>query len=430
MNGLFIDPVRVPIGQFEIDSEHILETAFDRKKKRMELVCDPNYVNDIIGILKHHFGENPENLFNNDSNLEAISNLNDMLNKALKWKEIGILGEYNIQNRNISYYLPDTYREIVEIHERYHALHHLMKDNDKNIWKNFGDVPPFYQELLAQLFTWNYINNFRRDLIQPFLDLNENQPFIYQTWRIFENYSEFQIERLYWEIRERVTKSQPLGMLGEVNKIIKTINHPLHKKVGEVFHTFFNGKPEYDVIFDHACNEEKYQNIPLFVDKIDNNGRVLDEFEIIHAKANSTEITNVDILVTRNKEVVLICEIEESNVKPNHIIGKFFSVALSKYWGNIRDKGNLVKHINEGIIFIQVLDTKNLKEKSNKVAQWRNIENAINSQVVKDDLFDKIKYHLIDGKLDDFSKIDDQLTTILDDLFNNFTNNKYISESL
>jgi hypothetical protein len=176
--------------------------------------------------------------------------------------------------------------------------------------------------------------------------------------------------------------------------------HGFHKDIGSIFQIYFeNKKNEYKVILDHACDTNPNQNIPLFL-----------EYE----KSNSTEITNVDILITKNDKVVLICEIEASNVKPNHIFGKFLSVALSKYWSFNK---NLPKELGNDINFIQVLSSKNLnEEKSKKFEQWKNIHNKINSEIINNGLFNCKSYKIIFNEKNDIGVIERNLIDILDKL--------------
>jgi len=114
------------------------------------------------------------------------------------------------------------------------------------------------------------------------------------------------------------------------------MNHPLHKKVGEILKKLDNQK--YEVILDPACGGN--QNIPLFLTK---------------RKANDTEICNVDGLVMNRKidEVIAIIEIEESNITPVHLCGKFLVSALAKYF--IHENKNNKPYLLKDILFIHIL---------------------------------------------------------------------------
>jgi len=127
-----------------------------------------------------------------------------------KLMKVNILGEYLSEDRRIIYYrqAPELF-PITQIHERFHAIHHLTSDARNKVWVNFAKTDPFYKELLAQLFTYIYIRDFQPRLENTFLQLNERQPFIYKTFRIFQHYDQAQAEELYWIIRNR-NKSNPI----------------------------------------------------------------------------------------------------------------------------------------------------------------------------------------------------------------------------
>ena len=143
----------------------------------------------------------------------ANSNLDDVFNEfpecKITQKSFNILGEYYYQDKSIIYYQqsPDIL-EITKIHERFHAIHHLTVDDTNAIWDNFTEVAPFYQELLAQLFTYIFIKD-NDSLLDTFEQLNQNQPFIYKTFKIFKHYDQSQAEDLYWLIRNN-NKTNPL----------------------------------------------------------------------------------------------------------------------------------------------------------------------------------------------------------------------------
>jgi len=176
--------------------------------------------------------------------------------------------------------------------------------------------------------------------------------------------------------------------------------HSLHKEVGRVIKEYFDSFSGYTVILDPACDTTPKQNIPLFLEEV---------------KGNDSEITNVDIMVVKEDKVVLICEIEESNVKPNHIIGKFFSVALSKYWSkDYKNKAQELINLGNDIVFIQVLDTSKLViEKSKKPSQWRKIKHAIIQKLIEPNLFNCKEYDLIYGQVSNIKDIESELLNVL-----------------
>lgn len=176
-------------------------------------------------------GKLAERISSKISNHEEISELlNDeeifamLKDPKLKKSETEILGEYLSEERSIYYY--GDFREndvrlfdIVQIHERFHAIHHLALDEKGNIWDNFGSAPSFYKELLAQLFTFKVVEN-NNNHKESFLHLNERQSGEYRTWKIFESFSERQCEELYWEIRHRIVCKIGLGWLEKLSGLL------------------------------------------------------------------------------------------------------------------------------------------------------------------------------------------------------------------
>ena len=136
------------------------------------------------------------------------------------------------------------------------------------------------------------------------------------------------------------------------------MNHVLHEKLAKSISESFSSEPGYKVMLDKACGG--HRTLPLFMSKV---------------KRRDTEICDVDILVVKDGKVKAIIEIEESDVKPNQICGKFLTSALASFYSN--GKGPL-QDLNSPIAFIQVLDESKLKiDKTKKPGQWGNIEKAI-----------------------------------------------------
>jgi hypothetical protein len=77
----------------------------------------------------------------------------------------------------------------------------------------------------------------------------------------------------------------------------------------------------------------------------------------------------------------MIVEIEESNVKPTQICGKFLTSALSKYY--IHDtKRNEPIEMDDSVSFVQIVDTSKLvKDKTSKFKQWKALEESINRTI-------------------------------------------------
>jgi hypothetical protein len=97
------------------------------------------------------------------------------------------------------------------------------------------------------------------------------------------------------------------------------------------------------LIRDKACGGNQW--IPLFLSD---------------AKSRKTELCNVDLLVLKDNKIRLIVEIEESNVKPTQVCGKFLCSALSRYYIH-EAEGNIPVEMGANVAFIQVVDTCDLK---------------------------------------------------------------------
>ncbi|HIJ87328.1 MAG TPA: hypothetical protein HPP97_06520 [Desulfuromonadales bacterium] len=141
------------------------------------------------------------------------------------------------------------------------------------------------------------------------------------------------------------------------------MNHSLHKKIGAVIDNALKGHIQIRVIKDPACCTDSHdkQHIPLFVSEVKN---------------RSTRYCCVDLLILQDDKIRIIIEIEESDIKPTQICGKFLTSALSEYY--IHDKDDGSKEMGKSVTFIQVLDTSKLKDRSVKEEQFLELEKSIN----------------------------------------------------
>ena len=112
--------------------------------------------------------------------------------------------------------------------------------------------------------------------------------------------------------------------------------HPLHKEIADKLESIF---PPNSLVKDEACGGN--QRIPLFYDK---------------EKSRETEYCNVDLLVLKENKIKAIIEIEESNVKPTQICGKFLTSALARYYIHENKENEPVEMYN-CVAFIQIVDT-------------------------------------------------------------------------
>jgi hypothetical protein len=144
----------------------------------------------------------------------------------------------------------------------------------------------------------------------------------------------------------------------------EALKHPLHKKVAEYLYENLDCENVYcRLIKAPECGGAN--NIPLFTD-----------YDI---KSNATEYCNVDLMIVRNDKIHVIIEIEESDITPTRICGKFLTSVLSNYYSNNIKKEPPIEK-NENILFIQILDDEEAKkENSNKIPQGGNLEKSIRS---------------------------------------------------
>lgn len=138
-------------------------------------------------------------------------------------------------------------------------------------------------------------------------------------------------------------------------------NSLIHKTVGDILKKAVSAYANCTLLVDKACGGN--QRIPLFY---------------VANKTRAAEYCNVDLMILKENEVKTIVEIEESNVKPTQICGKFLTSALSNY--DIHDsKGNNPVRMADSVTFIQVVDTSKLvKGKTAKFKQWKALERSIN----------------------------------------------------
>lgn len=172
--------------------------------------------------------------------------------------------------------------------------------------------------------------------------------------------------------------------------------HPLHQAIGRLLDGVRRSLPEERraacvLIKDPACVSGPApdyvrvpQSIPLFCSK---------------EKGNDTEYCNVDALVLLDGEIKVIVEIEESALGPTQVFGKFLSSAAARNYIHDADGGGAVAKADE-VAFIQVMDTSDLKPRSSKRDQWRNIEASIRALPTLGSIR---HYHLLHGDENDFT---------------------------
>ena len=159
------------------------------------------------------------------------------------------------------------------------------------------------------------------------------------------------------------------------------MEHPLHKIVGQCIddHKFPNCK----IIKDPACGGQ--QNVPLFCSE---------------DKSNKTEYCNVDLLILKDNKIRVIIEIEETDITPTQICGKFLTSALSSYFIH-ESENDIPLGMSDSVSFIQILNTARLKAGAAKPNQWQNLQKSIMDTLpIKGSRIRE--YKLLYGNLSDF----------------------------
>lgn len=143
--------------------------------------------------------------------------------------------------------------------------------------------------------------------------------------------------------------------------------HPLHKKIAEWFVNKYKHESDVSIIKDSACGGK--QHIPLFIGKYED-------------KSRATNMCNVDLLVIKDNKIAIVVEIEESNIIPTQICGKFLTTVLSDYFSHRKQDGKPF-YFSDLPCFIQILDdSKLIKYKTSKDIQGKNIINSISKKIL------------------------------------------------
>ena len=168
--------------------------------------------------------------------------------------------------------------------------------------------------------------------------------------------------------------------------VVNKNKHPLHKLIGDMIRE--SEFPNYTIIRDRACGGN--QNIPLFCSPV---------------KSNQTEYCNVDLLILKYNKIRVIIEIEETDITPSQICGKFLTSALSSYFIH-STRNDVPIGMGDSVSFIQILNTSELKgDKTAKFNQWKNIQDSIKEIVpIKNSKIDD--YKLFFGDTSSFTEED------------------------
>ena len=161
------------------------------------------------------------------------------------------------------------------------------------------------------------------------------------------------------------------------------VEHKLHMAVGKLIDKTFNQPPSVEVVRDSACGGK--QQIPLFLGE----------------KGRGNVLTNVDLMILKENKIKIIVEIEESDLAPLHICGKFLAPLLCETYIH-STKGNEKIGMDKAVMLIQILNKAKLSEGTKKEEQGKKIEKAI-INFIADQKFPIKKYKIIYGSEDSFT---------------------------
>jgi hypothetical protein len=165
---------------------------------------------------------------------------------------------------------------------------------------------------------------------------------------------------------------------------VKT-KHPLHLAIGQLLRDAAAGVPRCDVVLDPACGGS--QHLPLFLSA---------------QKSNANRLCCIDGLILRDRKVRVLVEIEESDMKPTKVFGKFLTSALSRGYRHERH-GDEFLPLDDGALFLQVLDTERLPGGTSKVKQWSTLARSI-QEILPAPSLRVGRYELLVGTTEEFGR--------------------------
>lgn len=171
--------------------------------------------------------------------------------------------------------------------------------------------------------------------------------------------------------------------------------HPLHNAVVTLLKKIIENNQGAEARLLHDPATKGKQNIPLFAGEV---------------KSNRAKLCCVDALVIVRGKVRLIVEVDESNIIPTQVVGKFFTSALANFYEH-RNEVTRIRFASK-THFLQVISSKKLGAKSQKPGQLRLIEELINDRLADTDQI--TKYKLFVGRCNDFRGTGQHVGTLKD----------------
>lgn len=166
--------------------------------------------------------------------------------------------------------------------------------------------------------------------------------------------------------------------------------HPLHNVIADLLRQ--NTPDNVTLIVDDAGGGD--QRIPLFT---------------TNTGGRENRLCCVDALGISCGSVRLIVEVDESNVKPTHLAGKYLTSALANFYIHDRHPAPIPKA--DSVAFLQIVSTKKLKPNSKKLSQWCEIERMIQSNAMIGSMG---TYGLFAGSTEDFTPNGTKYESVVD----------------
>lgn len=136
----------------------------------------------------------------------------------------------------------------------------------------------------------------------------------------------------------------------------------IHNSIASLTATLFHNPPRFQVTCAHECGGSRRPQ--LFG---------------IDSKRREHAYCWPDILITRDREVRLILEIEQTGiVSPGKIGSKLLPISVSNYLYS-KDIGAEPIPMSEGLTFVQIVNTAHLPAGSRKIDQYENLQSSIRS---------------------------------------------------
>lgn len=161
--------------------------------------------------------------------------------------------------------------------------------------------------------------------------------------------------------------------------------HPLHEVIANKIRERFDGKDGIRVLISNDCGGK--QRIPMYGTE----------------PYSNTRISDADLLIVKNRNIVVHVEIEEGDRTPIRILSKLFASQVSSkyvYRGGKGERGESIPYSDQGYLFIQIIEKGNANDRRKEA--WKNLGNIISLKLKERTDSCNILYCLLYGNKEDF----------------------------